>query len=124
MEPAIGEHVRDIRQIMDVGRGIAAHDQEVGFLAPRNAADAVVDTEKLRALEGSDANGVQRRETGLDEKLDRLVRRESRYTETRPRSDPSTRRPPAFTNRNENGPSPRGGAGGVPGVPTRARILR
>jgi hypothetical protein len=30
MELAVGEHVRDIRQILDVGRGIAAHDQEVG----------------------------------------------------------------------------------------------
>ena len=53
--------------------------------APTQCADAVVDTEKLRALESGDANGVQRRETGLDEKLDRLVRRESRYTETRTR---------------------------------------
>jgi hypothetical protein len=63
-------HVRDV---LNVCRRIAAHDQEVRFLAGCDRANAIVDAEKRRSLPRRNSDRVERCESGLDEQRNGVV---------------------------------------------------
>ena len=67
---AVLENGLHVLNVGNVFRRIAFDDDDVGLLAGDDAADLVGNAEPLRAVEGSDLNGLNRREAGLDQEFD------------------------------------------------------
>ena len=75
---ALLEHRLDLADVADRRRRIAVDHDQVGLLADRDAADALVAAEILRAVQRRDRDRLERREAGIDQQLDLPLIRESR----------------------------------------------
>lgn len=68
------EHHLDVTDVADPGRRIAVDDNDVCVLSDRNRAGAIGAAEECRAVQGADADCLERRESAFHQQLEVTMR--------------------------------------------------
>lgn len=89
VEPTIGDYGTDPLSVADVRERVGVEKDEIGELAGLDGAERVIEVQDARGVESGGLQGLQRRETGLDEPFELHVQADTgnlkRYSDVRPR---------------------------------------